>query len=96
MRGPGLGATHRKQPRTAPKTAQKAKKMKTLFSLITALKNVVLLSHRVSEVEKELASLRDALNNNKSLTREKRAELDHRLMRLEHFFEFANRFLTRR
>ena len=56
----------------------------------------MLLSHRVSKLEKDLEALREAHESKDAGDAERHARLDRRLLKLEHFFEFANRYLTRR
>ena len=69
--------------------------MKYLQTLFAALKNIALLAHRVSELETELKSLRTQIDAAKATGTETSQDLDRRLLRIEHFAEFANRFLLR-
>ena len=71
---------------------QKAAKMKHLVSIPHGLKNVVLLSHRLTTLETEVKALREQLA---TLTNQQHAtghDLDRRLLRIEHFVEFVNYF----
>ena len=69
--------------------------MKHLLSVLKALKNLVLLSQRVSRLEDELAKLSSQIDELRSQHGSTAGDLDRRLLRFEHFIEFAERFRLR-
>ena len=80
---------------TAPRTAQKAQKDETSTLSSQSLKNLVLLSQRVSRLEDDLATLSSQIDELRSQHGSTAGDLDRRLLRFEHFIEFAERFRLR-
>ena len=69
--------------------------MKHLLSVLKALKNLLLLSQRVSRLEDELATLSSQIDQLRKQHGTTSTDLDRRLLRFEHFIEFAERFRLR-
>ncbi len=72
--------------------AQKAAKMKHLIAILQGLKNVVLLSHRLTTLETEVKALQEQIATLKNQQHATGHDLDRRLLRIEHFVEFVNHF----
>ena len=69
--------------------------MKTILTLLNALKDVALLAHRVSELERELKAVRAELSGLREHADTETRDVDRRVLRIEHFIEFANRLQHR-
>ena len=69
--------------------------MKHLLSVLKALKNLILLSQRLSRLEDELARLSSQIDELRKQHGTTATDLDRRLLRFEHFIEFAERFRLR-
>lgn len=67
-------------------------RMKTLSTIYNTLKNIVLIAQRLNRIEQRLSAIDEKLDEAKR----DRLAIDRRLLRLEHFFEFASRYLPRR
>ena len=66
--------------------------MKTLSTIYNTLKNFVLIAQRLNRIEQRLTAIDEKLDEAKR----DRLAIDRRLLRLEHFFEFASRYLPGR